>query len=202
MLSYVTIGSMLAPRVHWDRWAAIVLVYFLGLGVAAHALDALGSRGPKPWGSVFSRRQLWILALAALAGAYGVAAYYMVRHVPWLWPVAVLEGFFVFAYNLEWFDGRFHTDRWFAFSWGFLPVLAGFIVQTNGLSAQACVVAASMALFSRVEIQASRPYKRLKRRACALDAEEVEWMGRYEAILKAVSLGVILLGVGLLLPAG
>ena len=32
----------------------------------------------------------------------------MVVFTPWLWPIAIAEGFFVLAYNLEWFDGRFH----------------------------------------------------------------------------------------------
>src|SRR3954454_21669307 len=58
VLSFTVIGSMLAPAVHWDRVAAILLIYFLGLGIGAHALDAVGSRGAGPWGQVFSRRQL------------------------------------------------------------------------------------------------------------------------------------------------
>lgn len=199
VLSYVTLGSLLAPTVHWDRLGAIVAGYFLALGVAAHALDALGSRGgAKPWGAAFTPGQLKALAAGSLAGAYGLALYYLVVHVPWLWPVALLEGFFVFAYNLEWFGGRFHTDRWFAFSWGFLPVVAGYVLQTNRLSAAALLVAGSAALLSFVEIQASRPYKELKRRQATLGDSERRLAARYEAILKAVSLGVILLGAGLL----
>jgi hypothetical protein len=199
VLSYTVIGSLLAGRIHWDRLAAIVLIYFLGLGIAAHALDALGSKGPKPWGEVFTRPQLWAWALASLALAYSVAVYYMVRYVPRLWPVAVLEGFFVFAYNLEAFAGRFHTDRWFAFSWGFLPVLAGYLMQTNRVSPEACVVGASMALLSYVEIQVSRPYKELRRRSSPLSPEETERMGRYEVILRCLSLGIMLLAGGLLI---
>ncbi len=201
VLSFAAIGSLLADPVHWDRLAAIALIYFLGLGVAAHALDALGSKGPKPWGEAFSRRQLWALALASLALAYALAAYYIARHVPWLWTVAVVEGFFVFAYNLEPFGGRFHTDRWFAFSWGFLPVLAGYLIQANSLSPAVLVVGASMALLSYVEIQVSRPYKELRRRSAALSPEEAERMGRYEAILRCLSTGVMLLAAGLLVRA-
>jgi len=199
VLAFCVIGSMLADPIHWDRVFSIVVIYFLGLGVAAHALDALGGKGEKPWGSVFTRAQLWGMALSALVLAYGIGIYFMVRYVPWLWVIAILEGFFVFAYNLEWFHGKFHTDRWFAFSWGFLPVLAGYIMQTNRVSAEAFILALSMALFSAVEIKASRPYKDLRRRSLKLHDEEKELMARYEAILKSISLGVILLAVGFLI---
>ena len=199
VLAYAVIGSIVAETLAGTRILAIVVIYFLGLGVAAHALDALGSKTAKPWGKAFSRRQLWILAAASLAATYAVAGYYMIRYVPWLWTLALLEGFFVFAYNLEWFGGKFHTDGWFAFSWGFLPVLAGHMIQTNKISLAAVVLASAMALFSLVEIKASRPYKDLKKNRQSLTDIERRLMQRYETILKSVSLGVILLGTGLLI---
>ncbi len=198
VLSFVLMGSLLAQTLYWERVAAIVVIYFLGLGIAAHALDALGSKKAKPWGSFFPRRQLWVLAVASLAAAYSLAGYYMIRYVPLLWVLAVAEGFFVFAYNLEWFGGTFHTDDWFAFSWGFLPVLSGYIMQTNSLSSECLILASAMALFSRVEIKASRPYKDLRQRE-NLEDHEYSLMTRYEGILKSISLGVILLGVSLLI---
>jgi hypothetical protein len=199
VLAFAVIGSLLAELLLYDRLLAIVVIYFFGLGIAAHALDALGSKGIKPWGTVFTRTQLWLLAALSLVLAYSIAIYYMVRYVPLLWVVAVLEGFFVFAYNLEWFGGRFHTDRWFAFSWGALPVVAGYIMQTNRVSVSAIVLALSMALFSAIEIKASRPYKELKRRWPDLTGGEEALLQRYETLLKCISLGVILLGGGLLL---
>jgi hypothetical protein len=198
VLSFAVIGSLLAEHIFYDRVLAIALVYFFGLGIAAHALDALGSKGVKPWGTVFAKSHLWIVAILALVVAYGIAIYYMIRHVPLLWIIALLEGFFVFAYNLEWFAGRFHTDRWFAISWGALPVLAGYVMQTNSISLPALVLAVSMGLFSSVEIKASRPYKELKRRWPDLDDGEQALLKRYETVLKCISLGVILLGGGLL----
>jgi hypothetical protein len=199
VLSFSAIGSMLANPVHWDRVLAIVVIYFLGLGVAAHALDALGSKRVKPWENVFTKLQLWLMAILSLALAYLIAIYYMVRFVPLLGSVALCEGFFVFAYNLEWFEGRFHTDRWFSFSWGFLPVLAGYIMQTNRISIEALLLAMSMAFFSIIEIKASRPYRDLKRSSDPLRDEEESLMIRYEVILKSISFGVILLGGGLLI---
>jgi hypothetical protein len=187
---------MLAATIHWDRVVAIVVIYFLALGIGAHALDAVGSRGARPWGRTFSRAQLWTLAAVSLVAAYALGAWYMVLYVPLLWPIAIAEGFFVLAYNLEWFKGRFHSDFWFALSWGALPVLAGYVMQTNALSAAALLVAAAMALLSLVEIKASRPYKALKR-APAAETDTAQ-LARLEAILKSLSGGVILLGAGLL----
>ncbi len=199
VLSFSVIGSLLASRVSYDRVLAIVIIYFFGLGIAAHALDALGSKGIKPWGTVFTKTQLWVVALVSLSLAYSIAIFYMIQYVPLLFVVAILEGFFVFAYNLEWFGGRFHTDRWFAFSWGGLPVLAGYIMQTNSISLPVLLLALSMALFSSIEIKASRPYKELKRRWPNLSGEEQALLLRYETLLKCISLGVILLGGGLLI---
>jgi hypothetical protein len=196
VLSFTVMGSLLAEPLHWDRLAAIVVVYFLALGVGAHALDALGSKGGKPWGTLFSPRLLSAIAGIAVVAAYAIGGYYIITAAPWLAVIAAAEGFFLFAYNLEWFGGRFHTDHAFAMSWGVLPVLAGYVIQTNALSVPAVLLALSMGLLSLVEIQASRPYKALRREA-RLTEHERGWMERLERILQAISLGVILLGLAL-----
>lgn len=199
VISFSVIGGMLAPSIHWDRVAAMVLIYFLGLGIGAHALDALGGKGQKPWGEVFSKGRLWTAAGLSIGLALLVSVYYMVRFVPLLSIIAVLETFFAFAYNLEWFKGRFHTDGWFAFSWGYLPVVGGYMMQTNSVDPVVLLVALSMALLSLVEINASRPYKELKKRETLLGELENAMMKRCETILKSVSIGVMTLGLGFLL---
>lgn len=200
-VSFVIIGSMLAEQLYWDRVGAIVLIYFLALGIAAHSLDALGSKKIKPWGSYFSKKQLWTLSLCSLIPAYAIGTYYMVLYVPLLWIIAIAEGFFVFAYNLEWFNGKFHSDGWFAFSWGVLPVMAGFIMQTNTASLLTFIVATGMGFVSYAEIKTSRPYKELKRGKFAqtLSQEQIlTRMQNYERILKSLSIGTILVAVALL----
>jgi hypothetical protein len=194
VLAYTVIGAMLAPQVHWDRVAAMLLIYFLALGVGAHALDALGSRARKPWGEVFSARQLWLIGGVSVLAAYAIGVYYMIEFVPLLWPIAIAEGFFLLAYNLEWFHGAFHTDGWFAFSWGALPVLAGYVMQTNALAASAVILSGAAALFSLVEIRASRPYKALKH---SRDVAASPRLAYLESILKCISGGVMLLGIAL-----
>ncbi|HET6371302.1 MAG TPA: hypothetical protein VFG95_08895 [Nitrospiria bacterium] len=198
VLAYTLIGSMLAEPVYWERVGAVLLIYFLALGIGAHALDALGSKGTKPWGSAFSPRGLWIAAWASLLLAYTIGGYYIILYVPLLSIIAVLEGFFLLAYNLEWFGGRFHTDGWFALSWGVLPVWAGYVLQTNRLSIAALIFGAAAGLLSHVEISASRPYKALKRLPTAT-TDEIDRMRRYERILKSLSLGTILLGLGMVI---
>jgi hypothetical protein len=201
VLAYTTIGSMLAESIYWDRVGAIVVIYFLALGIGAHALDAIGSKGRKPWGTLLSPFCLSLMAALSLTIAYAIGIYYMVLYTPLLWLIAIPEGFFVLAYNLEWFEGRFHADAWFAISWGALPVLAGYILQTNRISTPVVLVATSMGLLSLIEITASRPYKVLKLNmgANASSGEEQVAMKRFEVMLKSLSLGVMLLGIGLVL---
>jgi hypothetical protein len=199
VLAFTLFGAMLAEVVHWDRVAALLAIYFLALGIGAHALDALGSRETQPWGDMFSKPQLRLLAFVSVAAAYGIGLPYMLGPAPWLWWIAIAEGFFLLAYNLEWFNGRFHTDGWFAVSWGALPVLAGYVLQTNSISLAAVLIATAAGALSLVEIKASRPYKRLKRSTAvgpAASAEQAQ-IQQLQAILQFVSLGVILLGLGL-----
>jgi hypothetical protein len=197
VLGYTVIGATLAESLDVRRIVALAVVYFLALGIAGHALDALGSRGPKPWGAHFTPRQLWGLVALSLVPAAAIGVYYALDGVPLLWPIGAVEFFFLFAYNLEWFKGRLHTDGWFMFSWGMVPVLAGYIMQTNRISLASLLVALAAALFSRVEITASRPYKTLQR-AADPDATGHAVVTIYERILQSISLGVILLALGLL----
>lgn len=201
VLAYTLIGAMMADRIYWSRVGALAVIYFLALGIGAHALDAIGSKGRKPWGELVPRRLLVTLALSSIIIAYGIGLYYIVLYVPLLAIIAIPEGFFLLAYNLEWFEGRFHTDGWFALSWGALPVLAGYIMQTNHLSLAVVIVAAAMGLLSLVEIKASRPYKALRRHLAVAreDADRTEraTMQQFELILKCLSLGVMLLGAGM-----
>jgi hypothetical protein len=189
-VSYVVIGSMLTPsEVHWDRVIAIAVVYLLSVGVSAHALDALAPN--KPWGAFLTKRQLEALAALALAPALVLGLYCALSFAPWLIAVGLAELFFLLSYNLELFRGRFHSETWFAFSWGFLPVVAGFVLQTNSLSPLALVGALLGFTTAYVEINASKPYKVLKRQPRDLQSAESE--RRFERILKGVVASVLTL---------
>ncbi|MEO9364721.1 MULTISPECIES: hypothetical protein [Candidatus Nitrosocaldus] len=194
-VSFVVIGSLLADNIIWDRLIAIVLIYLLALGVSAHALDSIGSKR-KPWGNVFSNRTLLAIAIIALAVAYTIGIYYIVLYVPFLAIIAVLEGFFLFAYNVELFNGRFHSNLWFSISWGGLPLLAGYVMQTNSISISALIASSITALVAYAEIRVSRPYKELKR--SHMDEKEKKII-MYERMLKLMSIGSIGVAISMLM---
>jgi hypothetical protein len=185
-ISFTIIGSMLSSSIVWERAGAIAVIYALALGVSAHTADSLGSKKVKPWGNYFNKKQLWLLIMSSLVAAYSIGIYYMIFYVPLLWIVAILEGFFVFAYNFELFKGYFHNDFWFAVSWGVLPVMAGFIMQTNSIGIIPLAVSVIAGIISYVEIKTSRPYKELKR----IEHDEYR-VKSLETCLKTISLGTI-----------
>lgn len=192
-VSFAVLGSLAALELHWDRVGAIALIYALALGVGAHAADAIGSKGAKPWGSMFSRRQMVALMVLSIAAAYAIGLYYILLYVPLLAIVAALEGFFLFAYNFEIWGGRLHTDSWFAFSWGALPVMAGYLIQTNDeLGALPFAIAAGAGIAGYAEIRWSRPYKQMKKAGLSAEA------GRLEKRLKLLSTGTIAFTVAVL----
>ncbi|MDP9015451.1 MAG: hypothetical protein M3M87_01650 [Thermoproteota archaeon] len=192
-VSFAIIGSMLASEIAWDRLGAIALIYMLALGISAHVADSLGSKKTKPWGSYFSKTQLLIIMAASLTAAYAIGAYYIAFFVPLLAIIAALEGFFLFTYNYEIWGGIFHNDFWFAVSWGSLPLLAGYIIQTNSMNILALGAAGLTGLISYAEIRMSRPYKHLKQKNSS-DALTY----RLEIGLKVISVGTILLALCIL----
>jgi hypothetical protein len=193
--AYVLIGSTLAPTVHRDRAAAQNLDYLHAVGVASHALDAMAPN--KPWGRVLSRRQLLGLAVGSLVLALALGGYYALTYAALLVPVGVIELFFLLSYNLELFGSRFHSKPWFAFSWGFLPVQAGYVLQTGTLGFVSLLGGLFGLVTAYVEASASRPYKALKRAGERGDRNEAL---RYERILKAtVSLVLLVCSLMILL---
>lgn len=193
-VSYVVIGSLLAPQAEWNRTAALVLVYFLSVGISAHALDAMGSN--KPWGDFLSRRQLTALTLSSLVPALGIGVTYAFLYAPYLLIVGMVELFFLFSYNLELFNAAFHSKGWFALSWGFLPVISGYVIQANGISWAALAGGTFGFATACIEASASRPYKVLKRRGTGSDLQRIEW---FESVLKTVVGCVVLVALVLVL---
>ena len=118
VVSFAAWGSFVT-NFSLDRLVAICVLYFLALGVSAHCLDSLGSK-IKPWG-VLPKKSMWIISLASLAGAFVIGLYYAFLDSPLLFPIGIAESFFLFAYNLELFNGRFHNNITFVLSWGILP---------------------------------------------------------------------------------
>ena len=167
-----------------ERLVAICVVYFLSVGVAAHCLDAVGGK-TKPWGNL-PKRKLWVISMIALGIAFTLGLYYAFLDSPLLIPIGIAEGFFLFAYNLELFGGKFHNNTSTVISWGILPVFAGSAIQTNSISIETLILSAVSAIVTYVLIINSRRYKELKR-----SFGDVFQIRKREIILKAITFGVI-----------
>ena len=188
-ISFTIIGSMLSESIAWDRVLSIFIIYFLALGVSAHAADNLGSKKIKPWGNYFSTFELRLMVIGGLSVSYILGIYYIITVAPLLLIIAIIEGFFLFAYNFELFNGLFHNNFWFAVSWGALPLLAGFVIQTNSISVLSLISSIMAFLVAYTEIRISRKYKELKRKPQDVVDYKVE---KLERSLKIISLITIL----------
>lgn len=180
---FAALGAITGP-LEIERIIAISVIYLLALGISAHLLDAVGGK-TKPWGNL-PKRKLWAVALGALGIAFAIGIYYAFLDSPLLFPIGIIEGFFLFAYNLELFGGKFHNKKATIISWGVLPVFAGSAIQTNSISIETLVISAIAALVTFVLITNSRPYKILKQTNG--DPKEIK---KREVVLKLLSLGVI-----------
>lgn len=166
------------------RLLSIALIYFLSVGISAHCLDAVGGR-TKPWGEL-PKRKIFAIAILALGIAFSIGIYYAVTVAILLIPIGIIESFFLFAYNLELFGGKFHNNPSTVFSWGILPVFAGAIIQTNSISIETLILSGISAFVTYALITTSRKYKELKRIHSNLSLVK-----RKEIILKSITFGVI-----------
>ena len=128
-LSYVGLGAALGESMRWDVLGWALLAFFLGLGIAAHALDLL--RGD-PLALRLPEVHLQVvgvagLLLAALVGSLNI--YW--DNVPWWQGWAIVFGILIaLGYNLEW--PGFHGDLQFGLFWGVFPFLVGYLVMDGG----------------------------------------------------------------------
>jgi hypothetical protein len=171
VLSYILIGAMFSPTIHLDRIVLTVAAYFLGLGISAHALNELHSAN---WTEALGKNELTVLFAAPLAGAlaigvYGIVQLFALSHsiLPpsILTTVILVELFFLFAYNTDSFNGRFHGDISFALSWAALPTLVSYYVNALTITPGAVLIAFAMAATAGIEINLSRWCKQLRRRS-------------------------------------
>jgi hypothetical protein len=164
-LSYVVIGACLAPHVPWGRTALTVAAFFLGLGVAAHALDELNGR---PLNTRIPTSVLLGLAVASLAGAVAIGLDVAIAHDLWLLPFIAFGGFIVCAYNLELFAGAFHNTFWLATSWGAFPIVTAYFAATGRIRGEALLAGAFGALLIGAQKTLSTPVREVRRRTVSV----------------------------------
>ena len=180
---FAVLGSI-SGDLEIGRIIAISVIYFLALGVSAHLLDAVGGK-TKPWGNL-PKRKIWSISMSTLGFAFAIGLYFAFLDSPLLFPIGIAEGFFLFAYNLEWFGGKFHNKITTILSWGVLPVFAGSAIQTNSIGVETLIISGITALITYVLIVNTRPYKILKQ-----NNGNVNEIKRRELLLKLLPICVI-----------
>jgi hypothetical protein len=212
-LSYVALGAAAAAQIHADRLLAALSAFFLAVGVAAHALDELQGR---PLGTRLSDRSLIALAAVGLFGAMGIGTIAVFTVSASLVPFVLAGGFLVLAYNLELAGGRFHTDFWFAASWGAFPALTSWWANTLSLDsadqvAAAALVAAGCFGLSVAQRRLSTPVRELRRRTVSLSGEQTLDDGSsiplsaervaapLDGALRALSWAIVAVAIGLVI---
>ncbi len=130
-LSFVVIGAALTPAFSLSRLLPTLAAFFLAVGIGAHALDELQGR---PLKTRIPDAVLRALGATSLVLAVGIGVVGALVVDPWIGAFVAAGSFMVVAYSLELFAGRFHTDLWFALSWGSFPVLTGFFAVAGTLS--------------------------------------------------------------------
>ena len=206
-LSYVVLGAVAAPVLHLDRLAWLSLAFFLGVGLAAHALDEFHDR---PLRSNLPRGRLLGIAAVSLTGALFIGVYASLTISLWAIPFVVSGGLIVLAYNLEWYGGRFHSDVWFGLAWGAFPALASYWANAERLDVQAFLISAACLALSLAQRVLSRRAKQLRRKVRAVsgriefengstqDISASYLLAPPETALKLMGLAVALLALGLL----
>ena len=165
-LSYVALGAATVPEVDLYRLGMSLLGFFLGVGLAAHALDELRGR---PLGTSISDRVLQGLAVVSLVGAAAVGVVGIVQVSAWLAAFIVAGAFLVVAYNLELLGGAFHSDLWFAIAWGGFPALTGAFAQEGRLEVAGVLIAVACVAISAAQRVLSTPVRRLRRQVVAVE---------------------------------
>jgi hypothetical protein len=191
-LSYVVLGAALAPEWRPGILGLALAAFFLGMGVAAHALDELQGR---PLQTRIGKKTLVALAAISLAGAAAIGVVAAVETSLWLLVFVVAGTFLAVAYNLELFAGRVHGTLWFALGWGALPVLATYYAAAETIRAEAVAAAVFAVLVSWTQRVLSTPVRAQRRVEGALTP-----VGRqFELGLRLLSAAMVALAVALVL---
>ena len=210
-LANVGFGAAAAAQIHTDRFIATLAAFFLAVGISAHTLDELNGR---PLKTELSDLTLKVLAALSLAGAMGIGVAGCIIVSATLIPFVLAGGFFVVAYNLELFGGRFHTAFWLAFAWAAFPALTSWWVNTLSLASLKLDVAGILVAagcFGLVSVQRtlSTPVRQLRRKTVSVSGEQrlddgtvipltpAEISGPLDASLRGLSWAVVVLAIGL-----
>jgi hypothetical protein len=161
----VVIGGSLAPHPPAGRLGLTVLAFFLGLGIAAHALDELNGR---PLQTGIPTAVLVTLAAGSLAGAAAIGIAVAFAEDLWLLAFVAFGAFIAVAYNLELFGGVFHNGFWLATAWGAFPIVTAYFAEAGRITGEALLTALFGALLIRAQQTLSTPVRDVRRRTVSV----------------------------------
>lgn len=185
-LSYVAIGAALTPAFSLSRLLPALAAFFLAVGIGAHALDELQGR---PLQTRIPAGLLVALGVASLAVAAGIGVLGAVLVDPWIAVFVAVGCFAVVAYSLELFGGRFHTDAWFALSWGSFPLLTGYFAAAGTIRAEAIVGGCFAFALSLAQRHLSTRVRDVRRRVAEVTGTVTRRDGSREPITAAGLVG-------------
>jgi xanthine/uracil permease len=184
-LAYVAIGASLAPHVDGVRLTATLLAFFCAVGVSAHTLDEVHGH---PLQTRISDIALWTVASAGLLAAVALGIAGVSRVGPGLLVFIAIGAALLVAYNLEWFDGRLHTDIVFAAAWGSFPVVTSYYAQAERVNGVAIVAAIAAFFLSWAQRSLSSKARELRRRVVRIDGT----MTRVDGTVSALDVATLL----------
>ena len=206
-MAYVVLGAAVAPTVHVDWLMGTLLAFFLAVGIASHALDELNDR---PLGTKIPPFVLVSLAVVSLGGAVSLGILAGILENQWIFAFVAFGAFIAVFYNLGLWQNRFHSDLWFAFSWGAFPVLTSYWVHASRLDVAVVIVAVSCFFLTLAQRTLSTSARTIRRKSVSVegyidlvDGERIELDSERiievpERALASLVVAIVVLAAGLL----
>jgi hypothetical protein len=139
-IGWITLAEVMSPKFSLEIYLNSLLAVFLGLVVGAHYIDIGTSREKfSPFFQNIPSSMLWVGIAAVIAGGL-VGAYLAVRWSPLFIAFVVIEGFAAIAYPRE-KPKAVHSYPGFGLTWGTIPFVAAYFIQSGSLSSLALAVA-------------------------------------------------------------
>lgn len=204
VLAFATIGAALSERVYLDRLLLTYLGILLALCLGAYSLDELRGR---PYHTRFGDTTLRCLAMAGISGGAVVALYLTWTISLGIVILAAVAAFFILAYNLELFGGRFHNVGWFGVSWGGLTTFAGYYVQSPTIALEPLVVSFMASLLSVSIVLLTHKFRpqELSKKLGTVPNSDLIQFSRYArraawTVVQLECYAIIALAIGLIIP--
>jgi hypothetical protein len=163
-LSFLTVGFFLNKITNENLYIWTVIAYFFGLGISAHCFDQLKGMGSS-YVKYLTQTELFIIGLFSLVISIAIGITIMLVYSKWnlIW-LMPLQAFFVLSYPIaKLFKGTFHTDFWFAVSFGAVPVIVGYYINTNSFALIPSMWAVFCFVISYIEIVLSRYVRKMRK---------------------------------------